>query len=85
MSIRLSVEAEDPEVERLLTHLESGYALPTDDKIFLLQRTIGWLRSSQSITYNLNSAQASSIALRVSPVPPANAVHVGTEFALPQG
>jgi hypothetical protein len=44
MSIRLTVEASDPEVEGLLEYLEANCRGPWTRKMFLLERTIGWLR-----------------------------------------
>lgn len=66
MAIRLSVKINDPDVEKMLKKLETDYALPTEDKIYLLERTIGWLRASQAVTYNVNRDQCDSIRLCIS-------------------
>ncbi|HTV06750.1 MAG TPA: hypothetical protein VME86_15385 [Acidobacteriaceae bacterium] len=49
MSIHLSVEADDPEVERLLDHLQTQYKLSNGDKIYLLERAIKWLKPTTEL------------------------------------
>jgi len=43
MAIRLLIEAEEPEVEALLTYLDSRYDAEPSQKIYLLERTLRWL------------------------------------------
>jgi hypothetical protein len=59
MSIRLSVEADDVEAERLLAHLKEHYNLSVSSKIYLLERVIAWLKISQAMTYHLIPDQIS--------------------------
>ena len=44
MAIRLLIEAEEPEVEALLTYLDSRYDAEPSQKIYLLERTLRWLQ-----------------------------------------
>ncbi len=55
MSIRLAIQAEDPEVENLFTYLQAQPNAPIEDKIFLLERTLKWLRASTEGAYDLGS------------------------------
>jgi hypothetical protein len=55
MSIRLAIQAEDAEVESLLTYLQAQPNTPIEDKIFLLERTLKWLRASTEGMYDLGS------------------------------
>jgi len=50
MSIRLTVEANDPEVESLLEYLEANVKNSAGYKIFLLERTIKWLTPAQHLS-----------------------------------
>ncbi len=44
MTIRLVVQSEEPEVEALLTYLDSRYNAEPFQKIYLLERTLRWLQ-----------------------------------------
>ena len=54
MAIRLSVQAHDDEVERLLTWLDARQGMYTEDKISLLERTLVWLRAATEACYGLS-------------------------------
>ena len=49
MSICLHVEADDAGVEAILTYLETNCKLPIGDQIFLLERTLKWLRPAAEL------------------------------------
>ena len=53
MAIRLTIEAEDPEVEQLLSFLQENCKRQTADKIYLLERAIVWLRATEAFTYQV--------------------------------
>jgi len=78
MAIRLTVNAEDAEVERLLAHLQSSYKMPTSDKVYLLERAIKWLRATEAITYNLNPDHSDSIHLQLDKIGATTSVPVDT-------
>lgn len=59
MAIRLTIEAEDPEVEQLLSFLQENCQRQTADKIYLLEKALKWLRSMEAIAYGINSEDAS--------------------------
>jgi hypothetical protein len=44
MAIRLLIESEEPHVEDLLTHLDSRYEYNVSQWIYVLERTLLWLR-----------------------------------------
>jgi hypothetical protein len=54
MSIRLLVEAQDTEVEKLLTYLNSS-GIHQQDRAFVLQRALAWLHALEAGTYTLGS------------------------------
>ena len=59
MAILLTIEAEDPEVERLLSFLQENCERQTVEKIYLLERAITWLRATEPITYHVSSKRSS--------------------------
>lgn len=56
MSIKLIVEADDPEVEGLLEYLQSKGGDSAWKDIALLNRAVKWLEASESIRYTLTQA-----------------------------
>ena len=67
MSIRLSVEASDSEVENLLAY-PMGRPLHLDDKLDLLERTAIWLKAGREHSYRVSPAE-SSVLLSFDSVP----------------
>lgn len=65
MSIRLSIQAEDAEVERLLAFLQTQDNLFIEDKVSLLERALKWLRASMEGTYDLNPDSGAVLQLDV--------------------
>jgi hypothetical protein len=51
--IRLTVQAEDSEVEQLLSHLDIRDEAGIEDSISLLKRTLKWLCAAQESAYDL--------------------------------
>jgi hypothetical protein len=49
VSIRLTVQADDPDVERLIDYLQTQYSLTDGDKIYLLERAIKWLKPATEL------------------------------------
>lgn len=82
MSIHLSIQADDEEVEGLLAYLKV-LPLDVDDKIFLLERTLAWLHSANAKTYSLNSDSEELIHLGVDATSP-TAVSLGRKHSPPR-
>jgi hypothetical protein len=61
MSIRLTVEANDPEVESLLEYLDANVKNSAGYKIFLLERAVQWLRPTFTLSGSDSLANASIV------------------------
>jgi hypothetical protein len=63
--IHLTVQANDPEVERLLAHLNIQDEDELEDGIFLLERALCWLRASMEGHYKLDPSCEAVLRLNV--------------------
>jgi hypothetical protein len=60
MTIRMTVEAKDPEVENILAYLQTQTFASTDNKISALERAVMWLKSSQPDFFRCDPAESNS-------------------------
>ena len=58
MSIHLSIKADDPQVENILAYLDSQQ-LSREDKVYLLERSLKWLRACDTGVYDISPDQGS--------------------------
>lgn len=85
MSIRLYVEANDAEVENLLAYLALQSDLGNHDKIYLLERTVKWLRAVDESTYSLTSGDPrDSFRLGIDSTAPLSLQHSGMPAQPPE-
>lgn len=66
--IRLTVQANDSEVERLLAYLNTQTPDEIEDSIFLLKRTLKWLCALEDRAYDLSPDSLVASQLLVHPV-----------------
>ena len=85
MSIRLHVEANDVEVENLLAYLNSQSELHPDDRIYLLERTVKWLRAADEGTYSVNPKTPGLIRLSFDAIAPMSFPPSDKHVPLPEG
>lgn len=58
MAISLHVFASDPDLERLLVHLDGFSHLPNSEKRYLCQRALHWLALADGFSYKVCRSQA---------------------------
>lgn len=58
MSIKLSVVANDPQVEKLLAFLDAQSLGSQENKIWLLSRTTKWLQATTAVSYDVATVKA---------------------------
>jgi len=68
--IRLTVQAEDSEVEQLLSYLKVQSEAEIEDSISLLERTLRWLRASMEGHYDLDPSCEAVLRLSVDALSP---------------
>jgi hypothetical protein len=56
VSITLSIQVDDPQVEKLLSILQTQFSISPEGSISLLERTSKWIRATQPVHYDVASA-----------------------------
>ncbi len=76
MSIQLTVQAEDPDVEMLLAYLQMQSHIPAHCKIGLLERAMKWLEASETAFFrcDLNLPNSARLSIHSPGLPAAPTV-----------